>query len=186
MSNAFALLGLPRAAALDPDALQQAWLAASRAAHPDQPGGDAARAAEINTAHQTLLSPEKRLKHLLELHEVPWKAVPISEEMMVLFGRIGAALHDTTSFIKRRQAAASALAKALLAPEEMRLREKLEALAAEIEGDRETHLAHLPAIDARLESGDTATLHDLQILQARLAYLSKWQQQIREALLSLM
>lgn len=186
MSNAFALLGLPRAAALDPDALQHAWLAASRAAHPDQPGGDAARAAEVNAAHQTLLAPEKRLKHLLDLHEVPWKAVPISEEMMTLFSRIGTALQSTASFLKRRQSAASALAKALLAPDEMRLREDLEALAVQIEADREKHLDTLPALDTRLQSGDSTVLPDLQILQARLAYLSKWQQQLREALLSLM
>lgn len=186
MSNAFALLGLPRTAALDPDALQQAWLTASRATHPDQPGGDAARAAEVNAAHQTLLAPEKRLKHLLDLHEVPWKAVPISEEMMTLFSRIGTALQSTASFLKRRQSAASALAKALLAPDEMRLREDLEALAVQIEADREKHLATLPALDTRLQSGDSTVLPDLQILQARLAYLSKWQQQLREALLSLM
>ena len=186
MSNAFALLGLPRAAALDPDALQQAWLAASRSAHPDQPGGDPARAAEINAAHQTLLAPEKRLKHLLDLHAVPWKAVPISEEMMTLFGRIGSALQSSAALLKRRQAAASALAKALLAPDEMRLREALEALAVQIESDREAHLAALPALDTRLQSGDDTVLPDLQILQARLAYLSKWQQQLREALLSLM
>lgn len=186
MSNAFSLLGLPRAAALDPDALQQAWLAASRAAHPDQSGGDAARAAAVNAAHQTLLAPEKRLKHLLDLHEVPWRAVPISQEMMDLFSRVGTTLQSTTAFINRRQAAASALAKALLAPEEMCLREDLETLATQIEADREAHLTTLPALDTRLQTGDTTVLPDLQTLQARLAYLSKWQQQIREALLSLM
>jgi len=186
MFNAFALLGLPRAAALDPDALQQAWLAASRASHPDQLGGDSARAAEINAAHQTLLAPEKRLKHLLELHQVPWRAVPISEEMMSLFSRIGSALQSTTAFLKRRQSATSALAKALLAPEEMRLREELEVLAVQIESERESHLVTLPALDTRLQSGDTAILNDLQNLQARLAYLFKWQHQLREALLSLL
>ncbi|MDZ4403440.1 hypothetical protein [Prosthecobacter sp.] len=186
MSNAFALLGLPRVAALDAEALQQAWLAASRSAHPDQPGGDATRAAEINAAHETLQTPEKRLKHLLDLHQVPWRTVPIDDAMMALFSELGPALQNVAAFLKRRQSAASALAKALLAPEEMRLREQLETLGTTLDEERTTLLEALPAFDARLSSGDTTALADLQILQARLAYLGKWQTQVREALLSLM
>lgn len=186
MSNAFALLGLPRVAALDADALQKAWLAASRAAHPDQPGGDAARAAEVNAAFETLQTPEKRLKHLLELHQVPWRAVPIDDAMMALFSQLGSALQNTAAFLKRRQSAASALAKALLAPEEMRQREQLEEIAATLEARRDALLASLPVLDTRLAGGDATAPGDLQNLQARLAYLGKWQAQVREALLSLM
>lgn len=186
MPNAFALLGLPRAAALDPDVLQKAWLQASRDAHPDQPGGDAARAADINAAYETLQSPEKRLKHLLELHATPWRAVPIDDAMMHVFGRVGALLQNTSTFLKRKEAAASTLAKALLAPEEMKLREQLEELGTEIEAQKEALLISLPALDARLEAGDAQAPADLQSLQARLAYLSKWQAQIRESLLALM
>jgi len=186
MSNAFALLGLPRIAALDDEALQQAWLAASRCAHPDQPGGDATRAAEINTAYDTLQAPEKRLKHLLDLHAVPWRTVPIDEGMMALFGQLGPALQNVAAFLKRKQSATSALAKALLAPDEMRLREQLETLGTTLDAERTALLATLPAFDARLSAGDTTALSDLQILQARLAYFGKWQAQVREALLSLM
>ena len=186
MSNAFALLGLPRIAALDDEALQQAWLAASRSAHPDQPGGDATRAAEINTAYDTLQAPEKRLKHLLDLHAVPWRTVPIDEGMMALFGQLGPALQNVAAFLKRKQAATSALAKALLAPDEMRLREHLETLGTTLDAERTALLESLPAFDTRLSAGDTTALSDLQILQARLAYFSKWQAQVREALLSLM
>ena len=186
MSNAFALLGLPRIAALDDEALQQAWLTASRGAHPDQPCGDTARAAEINTAYETLQTPEKRLKHLLELHQVPWRAVPIDDAMMSLFSQLGPALQGVAAFLKRKQTATSALAKALLAPDEMRLREQLETLGTTLDAERTTLLEGLPAFDARLSAGDSAALGDLQILQARLAYYGKWQAQVREALLSLM
>ncbi|WP_395742585.1 J domain-containing protein [Prosthecobacter sp.] len=186
MPNAFALLGLPRIAALNEEALQQAWLAASRSAHPDQPGGDAAQAAEINSAYETLQAPEKRLKHLLELHEVPWRTVPIDEAMMGLFGRVGSTLQNVAVFLKRKQAATSALAKALLAPDEMRLREQLEELGATLDTERTRLLESLPAFDARLNAGDSTALTDLQHLQARLAYFGKWQTQVREALLSLM
>ena len=37
-----------------------------------------------------------------------------------------------------------------------------------------------------IRDSDTTALADLQILQARLSYLGKWQAQVREALLSLM
>ncbi len=186
MPNAFALLGLPRIAALDDEALQKAWLTASRSAHPDQPGGDAARAAEINSAYETLQAPEKRLKHLLDLHEVPWRTVPIDDVMMSLFGQMGPALQSVAAFLKRKQAATSALAKALLTPEEMKLREQLEALGTTLDTERTALLENLPAFDTRLSAGDATALADLQILQARLAYFSKWQAQVREALLSLM
>ena len=58
MTDAFALLGLPRRAALDEAQLQAAWHEKSRAAHPDTAGGDAALAADINAAHEILASPE--------------------------------------------------------------------------------------------------------------------------------
>lgn len=186
MSNAFALLGLPRAAALDSDALQKAWLAASRAAHPDQPGGDAARAAEINTAYETLQTPEKRLKHLLELHQVPWRAVPIDDAMMHLFSQLGTTLQDAAAFLTRRQSATSALARALLAPEEMRLREQLEEIGSRLDEQRGGLISSLAGLDTRLDSAEATALDDLQCLQARLAYLGKWQAQVREMLLRLM
>ena len=186
MSNAFALLGLPRIAALNDEALQQAWLAASRSAHPDQPGGDAARAAEINSAYETLQAPEKRLKHLLDLHAVPWRTVPIDEGMMALFGQLGPALQKVAAFLKRKQSATSALAKALLAPEEMRLQEQLEELGMQLEAQRSPILETLPALDAGLAAGDGTTLTELQAMQAKLSYLAKWQAQVRESLLGLL
>lgn len=186
MPDAFALLALPRVAALDESTLHQAYLAQTRSTHPDQPGGDTARSAEINAAFETLQAPEKRLKHLLEIHQVPWRTVPINDAMMALFGQLGPLLQNTTVFLKRKQTATSALARALLAPEEMRLREQLEGLGQTLDIERTSLLDSLPDLDTRLNSGDDTALSDLQTLQAGLAYLGKWQTQIREALLGLM
>lgn len=173
MTDCFALLGLPRTARLDESKLQAMWHERSRAAHPDQPGGSAARAAEINAAYEVLLAPEKRLKHLLELHQVPWRAIPISSELMALFAQLGPLLQKASAFAKKKQQASSALAKALLADEEMTLREDLESLGIGIESRREALIASLPEDD----------LEKVQVAQATLAYLAKWQAQIREALL---
>jgi len=176
MTDCFALLGLPRRALLDESELQAAWHQKSREAHPDQPGGSATLAAEVNAAYETLLAPEKRLKHLLELHEVPWRTIPISAEIMMLFSQIGPQLQNAAALAKKKQTASSALAKALLAPQEMKLREALEDLGIQIEAKRGEVLATL----------DQATLDQIQVAQATLAYFAKWQGQIRESLLALM
>jgi curved DNA-binding protein CbpA len=176
MRDCFELLGLPRHALLDESDLQAAWHQKSREAHPDHPGGSSSLAAEVNAAYETLLAPEKRLKHLLELHDVPWRTIPISAEIMALFSQIGPQLQNAAALAKKKQAATSALAKALLAPEEMKLREALEDLGTQIESKRTELLATL----------DQATLDQIQVAQATLAYFAKWQGQIRESLLALM
>jgi curved DNA-binding protein CbpA len=185
MTDAFALLGLPPRAALDESVLQDAWRQAARAAHPDQPGGDAVRAAELNAALDTLKSPVSRLKHLLELRQIPWRAVPLDAGLMQLFERLGPLLQRGATLLSQKQAAASALAKALFARQELQQREALEDLGTEIAEAWKALEQNLPALDARLSSGDTQAWTDLQACQARLAYLDKWRRQLREQLLAL-
>lgn len=185
-SDAFALLGLPARAALDEAELQSAWLQAARAAHPDQEGGDAALAAGLNQALDTLKSPVTRLKHLLERHSgTPWRAVPLDAEMMRLFENLGPLLQRGAALAQKKQAASSALAKALLAREEMQIREALEELGARIEEAWAREESSLPGCDERLAAGDAAVWPELQAAQARLAYLEKWRAQIRAQLLAL-
>ena len=185
MTDAFALLGLPPRAVLDDSVLQDAWREAARAAHPDQPGGDAARAAELNAALDTLKSPVSRLKHLLELHQVPWRAVPLDAGLMNLFERLGPLLQRGITLLAKKQAAATALAKALLTREELQQREALEILGLEIAEAWTALEQSLPPLDARLTAGDATVWTDLQACQARLAYLDKWRRQLREQLLAL-
>jgi ribosomal protein L12E/L44/L45/RPP1/RPP2 len=95
---------------------------------------------------------------------------------MTLFSQIGPQLQNAVVLTKKKQAASSAIAKALLAPEELKLREVLEDLTAQIEARRAKVLASLA----------DASLDQIQVVQATLAYLAKWQGQIRESLLALM
>jgi curved DNA-binding protein CbpA len=176
MTDAFALLGLPRRAALDESALQEAWRQAARAAHPDQPGGNANRAAELNAALDILKSPVSRLKHLLDLQAVAWRAVPLDASLMHLFERLGPLLQRGHALLTKKQAAAT---------EEMALREALETLGVEIAEAWSALEAGLPELDTRLAAGDSTAWTDLQACQARLAYLDKWRRQLRELLLAL-
>ena len=189
IADCFALLGLVRTAALEEQALQQAYTQHSRAAHPDH-GGSEAVAAQVNAAHETLRAPEKRLKHLLEIagpaEAKAWRTVPLDEAMMSLFAELGKAMETTSAFLDRKARATSALAKALLAAEEMQHRETLERLGFEIEQRKNDMQAQLPALDAALTLGESGAWKQLAAMQARFAYLAKWQAQVRERLLALM
>lgn len=187
MPDAFAILALPPRAALDEESLQAAYLSATRGAHPDQAGGDTALSADLNAALETLKSPVTRLKHLIEQYSsTAWRAVPLDASMMNLFEKLGPLLQTSAGFLKKKQAATTSLAKALLANEEMRLREALEELGLLIDEAWKAIDGQLSNYDERIVADDTGVWVELQVVQARLAYLSKWRAQVRELLLGLM
>jgi len=187
MADFFALLSLPPCAALNEDQLQQAYLSATRLVHPDQTGGDSMLSSDLNAAQEALKSPVTRLKHLVEQHsQTAWRAVPLEPALMSLFEKLGPLLQLSAQFLARKQATTSALAKALLSSEEMRLRESLEGLNAEIEELWQKLESDLPACDQRIIQADPSVWPDLQALQAKFSYLTKWRSQIREKLLGLM
>jgi curved DNA-binding protein CbpA len=190
VTNAFDTLSLPPRLSLDESTLQQAYLAKSRVAHPDHGGSDVL-AAEVNAAYDTLRSAEKRIRHLLELAAPEdaraWRAVPLDERMMSLFSSVGQALDASAKFVEKKARAQSALARALLAGEEMQQRERLEELGAAIAERMEEMEAVLPELDAQLsEAPHVGIWKTVAAMQARLAYLTKWQAQVRERLLQLM
>jgi curved DNA-binding protein CbpA len=188
-ADCFTALGLPRAATIDEQTLHRAYTERSRTAHPDH-GGSEAMAAQVNAAYEILRHPEKRLKHLLELagpsEATAWRTVPLDDSMMRLFSELGKAVQAASDFLERKRKAGSALAKALLAGEEMRHREALENIGFEIEAGRNEMEANLPALDAALTNHEADAWKQLAMTQARLAYLAKWQAQVRETLLALM
>jgi curved DNA-binding protein CbpA len=189
VTDHFATLGLPRAAALDEETLKQAYTTLTRGAHPDQVDGDEKRAAELNTAFEVLSAPEKRLKHLLELEAdddaKTWKTIPLDNTMMGLFEKIAPFLHGVGDLAKKKQLATTTLGKALLSNEEMKFRELAEERSAELNELRDNLESQLPDIDARRLAGDTTVHRDIQFLQAKLAYFAKWQAQVREAFMAL-
>jgi curved DNA-binding protein CbpA len=189
MDDCFAILGLPRSAALGEETLHRAYVESSKAAHPDHGGSDA-QAAQTNAAYGTLRAPERRLKHLLELaapeDAKAWRTVPMDDQMMALFSQLGKALEASGKFLERKTKAQSALAKALLANVEMQQREALEGIGFEIEEMRGAMESRLPVLDTALPEGRPDTWKEVALMQARFAYLARWQTQVRERLLALM
>ncbi len=172
--DAFAELGLPRTAALDADTLARAFDALSRERHPDA-GGDATAFARLTTARDTLATPSRRWRHLLELLAPGTKLDgALSPALMDLFAQLGPALAAGKAALERKNAATSALARALVAGDELRAREALEALAARTD-----------ALRAGLDARAAAWQSDIQALAAlarEAAFLEKWHAQAREQL----
>jgi hypothetical protein len=172
--DAFAELGLPRSPVVDEAALARQFDALSRLRHPDA-GGETAAFARLAESRRLLSSPALRLRHLLDL-EHPGAALdgPLAPELMDLFATLGPALREAQDLERRKAAASSALARALLAPEEMCSREALELAAT-------TLAQRLEAIVDASRSWD-GTPSPLGAWAREAAFLEKWQAQVRDAL----
>jgi hypothetical protein len=68
----------------------------------------------------------------------------------------------------------------------MKYREALEHLGFEIEARKQDMESDLPSLDAAIAKLEPDAWKQLAAAQARLAYLGKWQAQVRERLLALM
>ncbi len=173
--DAFATLDLPRRAALSEEQVRAAYFEKSKAA-------DADRAA-LNAAYELLLTPEKRLKHLLALaapeEAKQWRTVTMSDELMELFLALGRTRPEAEALIEKRSQAQSALTRALTERQTMQMREMLEQIGTAMDDKRQ-------ALESRLHTLPPEQWQALAEAQAYFAYLAKWQTQVRELLLKLM
>jgi hypothetical protein len=116
-----------------------------------------------------------RLRHLLDL-EHPGTALdgPLAPELMDLFATLGPALQAAQDLDRRKAAASSALARALLVPAEMHAREPLEDAAATLAQRLDTLVKTAASWDG--------TPASLASWAREAAFLEKWQTQVRNAL----
>lgn len=173
MMDAFATLSLPRSPSLDEESVRAAYFEKSKAADADH--------AALNAAYEQLLAPDKRLKHLIELaapDEVKqWRTVPMREDLIQHFMALGQVRPEAEALIAKRAKSQTALTKALLERQTFALRDQLEQIGFALDERRHALEASLTTID------DWQSLVEAQ---AHLAYLAKWQAQVRELLLKLM
>ncbi len=187
--DCFATLGLPRKANLEEETIRAAYHELSRKYHPDAAASAeekaefGERSAAINQARDTLLSPARRLKHLLELEGESVEATSsLSPELMDLFAKVGQAVQAAEQILKQKEAATSALGRALLMEKELRAQAGLQAALRDVTALSQTALAALPEVDAARDQDRKPA----KALAARLSFLEKWQSQINEKLLALM
>ncbi len=190
MTDHFALLGEPRRPWLEEEALKARFHALTAEHHPDVAGTDAGSPpfAALTVAYGVLNNPRARLRHLLELEapEEPFRGVAAPPSVGELFLEMGAKKQALDGFLKKRTAAGSALAKALLLAEQYTLQEDLEALLAVLEAERGRWLERIPALDAAWTSGEAERpVSQVAETAQALGYLDKWSAQIREGLVRL-
>ena len=135
MTDYFALLGEARRPFLDPEKLKEKYFALSRV---EAPG------AEMNEAYRVLSDPKLRLQHLLKLEGADLAAGrPVPPAVAELFWNTGTLLREIERWSLRKEAASSALARALLQPERGKLEAKLLGLEKQLRGKYGEALAEL-------------------------------------------
>ena len=181
------MLDEPRRPWLDPEALKEKFHALSAEHHPDVAKDSRIDFAQLNTAYQILRDPITRVRHLLEL-EFPQaltehRAIP--SDIADLFLRICQTQQAIQNFRTRENQATTPLARALLMSEKLNLREQLEAILVLLDEKQRSCLDELRNLDVGWgqETGTPATI--LSALHLKLAYLSKWLQQLRDCLFTL-
>ena len=188
VADAFALLGLPRKAALNPDLVKAAFQKAAAATHPDAAADEADRVArtlqfqQLNEASALLTPAASRLKHLLGLEYAgfsPSRAAAMDEPLVALFTQVGAAVRAAAEWTRRRQAATTFLAKAALTASEMQVQEALEAAGRSVREAQEVLQSAMEKVDTAPAGQDQA--ETLSALAQRAAFLEKWQAQLQAA-----
>ena len=187
MPDHFATLAQPRRPWLDPEALRESFHRAAAQQHPDAAGGGDTQFAALNTAHAILREPATRLRHLLELAapELLTRAAPIPPALADLFMQLAGHRRTLDAFQQKHTAAASPLARALLAAEKNALLRTLATALAQLDAAHESAHAELRTLDTAWPAPDPAALENLAPLQARFAFLAKWSAQLREDLFKL-
>ena len=183
--DSFAQLGLPRRPYLAEEAVRDAFhlLAAER--HPDKTGGESGPFAELTAAFEIVRNPVTRLKHLIDLEGLVAAATApsVPEDLMELFPAVAQTCRQLAAATEKHRAAPNALARSLAAADFAPARRDAQQLNARLDDLYRASLDELRRIDA--DWPDPASGRALPALHSRLAYLTRWREQLREFLLQL-
>ena len=199
MSNYFAILGLPETLDLDPSEIEEAWRDRTRESRPDlSPSAESGLGvsglgvsgpgvstdpSDLHRARAVLGNPASRLEHWLELRGADSPTGnTIAPELMDLFSDIQGALDAADSVIDRHRQAKSDLGRAMLAKEavaaQLRVQDRLQRIGAL----RDSLAARFPEFE---EEAGSETFRGAMEALHQLKFLSKWEEQCRQRLLSL-
>ncbi len=176
MENYFKLLNIEQASIIDLETLSDNHKKLAAQHHPDTLGnnGDDTHYKLINTAYANLKSPSKRLAHLMLITGTQYdKRGTVSNHLMDLFMSTAQLLQDTDLFLRRKSSTKSTLALAILEGESQQLQEQLGKQIKHIENEQSSTLKK-----AKHETSLESPARDL-------AFLEKWQAQLKERYASL-
>ena len=187
--DAFETLGVERELEISEEELREAFREAGKRVHPDA-GGSEREFGELQQAFGMLLSPSKRLRHWLELQgiEVEGRG-SVSGVVSGLFGAVGEVIQAAGEVGRRKNAASSALALAMLEEEVQRTREAVEHAIERVEAALGAECGEFAGFQAaagseEAVSGLTAGMSDDVAAKAcesvrTLAFLEKWRAELR-------
>ena len=196
MTDYFAVLGQPRRPWLDADALKEKFHELSAGAHPDRvhnldaPAREQAgkRYVEINAAYQCLHNPKSRLAHLLLLEggSKPGDLRTLPEDVVQLFGTVGAALRDTNPLVAEKALATSAILRVGLMEKALPHIENISRLQAVIQTQLQGVTDELRRLDGEWDAGllnpaqRSAALATAEKLYHLFGFYERWAGQLQE------
>ncbi len=190
MFDCFARFDLERRPFLEPEVVKEAFQARAAAAHPDGCGTtrEIAEFAGVELAFRTLRDPKLRLQHLLDL-EFPGArssaAATVPADVAGMFTPASALAGQVDAFLGRRNAAGSAVARALLAGEQLALRGEVEGWLETLRRREALLLEELRAADKYWTLAGERDAAKVLRLHQSFAFLTRWIDQARERLFAL-
>ena len=169
--NAFDTFSLTPTLVLDLKDLREIYQNLAAENHPDN-DGDKQQFEKINLDYAVLRSPSKRLKAFMQHEGIKYDSRgAVSNDLMDLFMRVGSLVQEADAFIRKKSAATSILAKALLEAESMELQDKLSELIAIIESNQ-----------SKITESFSSPINDSELPQIarNLSFLEKWQAQLQQ------
>lgn len=176
MTDYFAEFGFPRRPALDEGGLREKYLQLAARLHPDAAGGDEEKFRGVQTAYKILGDSAARLRHLAELEFgglVADKTLPPQD----LFLRVAGTLQQAKDVLRRRDAARTALARALLADDIGRARAGVKETEKAVTEEKAMLTRELATLDAKWPACEPG---ELRGLAARMTFVSRWISELME------
>ena len=183
MSDYFALLQQPRKPWLDPAELKHAYQELTLAAHPDRTRSDETGLgfANITEGYRVLSDHRLRIQHLLKIEgHGPSSDQAVPEEFIALFPEIGDFIGAADNLLERATNAQNALSKSLLRSEILQKQRLGETILQKLTQWHEEALRDLRALNSIWANDPGKAVAPLNDLQQRLAYLTRWIDQVRE------
>ncbi len=188
MTDYFALLEQPRQPWLEPEELKQAFHAKARSAHPDAQASEAglhrpdeSGFAAINEAYQVLLSPKRRLHHLLSLAgHPPVAGGNVPHEIEERFLAVATLLQEAEAVVRKLGVATTPLSRSLVQPALFELRNRLTAMLEDLKTVSAAANTELQRANKVWNGEVTASNSSLDHLYFQFAYLDRWLAELRE------
>lgn len=191
VQNPFATFQLPVRPWLPSETVQHAFLKLAAQWHPDTNEAPEAQSEfqKINTAHQILKDPVKRLEAALQLENPESLAIAseasIPSNLPDLFMTIATFQREVSTFFAQSNPYPSPVERAVQHGELMVLRSDIDHLIERVEHQWIRCENQVRAADLTWERRTAETLRHLASTQREMRYLQRWREQLRDTRLKL-